>query len=83
MQKLLTRALAVAVVLLLAPLSAHASSPWGWLDKLSGGPLRRERSVVPPDPITTTRPRPGNHKASSASATASTSDDCRVRDGAI
>jgi len=64
MQKLLTRALAAAVVLLLAPVSAHASSPWGWLDKLSGpGPFDANGRLFLPMPITTTRPRAGNPRS--------------------
>jgi len=62
-QTLLSRALAVAAVLLLAPVSAHASSPWGWLDKLSGpGPFDANGRLFLPVPITTTRP--GARKAS-------------------
>jgi hypothetical protein len=64
MQKLLTRAIAAAVVLLLAPVSAHASSPWGWLDKLSGpGPFDANGRLFLPIPITTTRPRPGSPRS--------------------
>jgi hypothetical protein len=60
MQKLLTRALAAVALLLLASMPAHASSPWGWLDKLSGpGPFDANGRLFLPIPITTTRPRPG------------------------
>lgn len=56
MAKLIARAL-VLVTLLLAPCApARASSPWGWLDKLSGpGPFDANGRVFLPVPITTTR----------------------------
>jgi hypothetical protein len=59
MSKLMIRALLLATVALLLPGSAWAgTSPWGWLDKLSGpGPFTANGRLFVPVPITTTKSR--------------------------
>lgn len=64
MLKPCARALVVLTALSI-PATAHATSPWGWLDKLSGpGPFDANGRLFVPVPITPRRPDKSGHKRS-------------------